>query len=152
MIAYDVEYFEALYGGSVDPFGFDRNPDEVLKFDRTLELCGAGPFKRALEIGCSEGALTWLLAPRCANLLAVDIADVAVERARQRLSGLAHVQCETQGLPAEFPDGPFDLIVASDVLYYWPIDDVVSTLPRIEDALTPGGAFLACTTCREWGS
>jgi len=143
MIAYDPEYFAALYGSAVDPFGFDRNSEEVLKFQRTLELCGNGPIGRALEIGCSEGAFTALLASRCESLLAVDISHIAIERARARFRELAHVECEVRVLPAEFPDGPFDLIVASDVLYYWPIADVVSNLPRIEDALVPGGVLVA---------
>jgi predicted TPR repeat methyltransferase len=115
----------------------------MLKFERTLEFCGEGPFERALELGCSEGAFTRLLAPRCRSLVAVDISEIAVERARERLRGLDHVTCEVLQLPSEFPEGEFDLIVASDVLYYWPLADVVATLPRIEDALAPGGVLLA---------
>jgi SAM-dependent methyltransferase len=142
MRAYDPAYFEGLYGAN-DPFGFDRNPEESLKFGRTLELCGAGPIGRAIEMGCSEGSFTRLLAPRCESLLAVDISAAAVDRARERLRDLAHVSVEARALPMDFPDGPFDLIVASDVLYYWPMKDVIETSSRLERELAPGGALVA---------
>jgi SAM-dependent methyltransferase len=151
MRAYDPFYWERLYG-SVDPFGFDRSPEESLKFERTLELCGNGRFGRALEIGCSEGAFTERLAPRCESLLAVDISGLAIERARERLHALEHVRLEVRALPVDFPDGPFDLIVASDVFYYWPIEDVVSIVPRIEQALAPGGTFVVLHYVPRMGS
>ena len=41
-----------------DPFGFDVHPEEQLKFDRTLEVCGDGPLGRVLELGCAVGTFT----------------------------------------------------------------------------------------------
>lgn len=39
--------------------------------------------------------------------------------------------------------GPFDLIVASEVLYYWPQDVMLTALRRFEEILSPGGVLLA---------
>lgn len=135
--------FDRLYGGSEDPWGFDAHPEERLKFARTLDLCGPGPFGRALEIGCSIGTFTELLAPRCTSLLATDISKRAVRTALGRLGAFPQVTCEVRDLRQEFPEGPFDLIVASDVLYYWTIDEIVVVLRRIEQGLAPGGTLVA---------
>jgi len=148
----DAAYFDSLFEPARDPFGFDRNPEETLKFERTLEICGSGPFDLALEIGCAEGAFTALLAPRCKELLAVDISEVAVARARERLRGLEDVRCEVRSLPAEYPQGSFDLVVASDVLYYWPTEDVIAALKAVEASLTPGGVFVALHYVPRMGS
>ena len=109
----------------------------------TLDLCGHGPFDRALEIGCAEGLFTSLLAPRSRTLLAVDISTRAVRRARARLAHCPNVVVLASALPARYPAGPFDLIVASDVLYYWTTADLRSAAGRIADSLAPGGRFVA---------
>jgi SAM-dependent methyltransferase len=140
---HDPAYWEAFYEPSYDPFGFDTNPDEAWKFESTLDVCGAGPFGSALELGCAVGTFTELLAPRCESVLAVDISPTAIERATQRLGHLPNVTCEVRALPADLPSGPFDLIVASDVLYYWPMVDLLRAAPALAGALAPGGALVA---------
>lgn len=127
---------------SEDPFFFDSNPREALKYERTLALCGPGPYGRALEIGCAEGAFTERLAPRCRKLDAVDISAVAVERAAERTRAFPGVSCERRTLPAEFQAGAFDLIVTSDVLYYLSMTDLEASLSAFEQALAPGGALV----------
>jgi O-methyltransferase involved in polyketide biosynthesis len=47
------------------------------------------------------------------------------------------------------PGGPFDLIVASEVLYYFPREEMLQMLDRFEAALAPGGALLAVHWRRE---
>jgi SAM-dependent methyltransferase len=46
-------------------------------------------------------------------------------------------------LPEELPAGPFDLIVCSEVLYYWSRDLLLAALPPMVAALAPGGSLLA---------
>ena len=58
-----------------DPFGFDRNPEEQLKYARTLEVCGDGTFGRVLELGCAVGTFTELLARRARDVLALDVSQ-----------------------------------------------------------------------------
>jgi len=114
-----------------------------MKYDLALALAGEGPFISALEIGCGEGLFTHRLAPRCSELLAVDIAASAVARARERCSNLPNVACAPARLPAEYPEGPFDLVVASDVLYFWTPADLKAAIPTIEASLAPGGRVVA---------
>lgn len=137
------DFFDTFYDSGVDPFGFDVNPNEQLKFRRTLEVCGEGSFGRVLEIGCAIGSFTELIAPRATDVLAIDVSASAIKQAAQRLSQQSHVRLETRNLPAEFPDGRFDLVIASDVLYYLPVEDLLICLGQIEAALETGGSLVA---------
>jgi len=139
----DRDYFEELYAGSRDPWGFETSGYERRKYARTLETLGGRRFRRALETGSSIGVFTEMLAPFCAELLAVDTSERAVAEAKKRLSGFGNVRVERRTLPEEMPDGIFDLIVVSEVLYYLPRKTMLETLRRLEDTLAPGGLLLA---------
>jgi predicted TPR repeat methyltransferase len=143
------EYFEELYAGSGDPWNFETSEYERNKYERTLAVLGERRFARALEAGASIGVFTEMLADRCDGLLAVDVSERAVVAARRRLSGRKHVLVERRTLPEEMPDGPFDLIVASEVLYYFPREEMLSTLRAFERELAQGGAMLAVHWRRE---
>ena len=137
------EYFENLYARSPDPWSFETSEYERRKYERTLESLGSRRFRRAFEAGSSIGVFTAMLAPRCDELLAVDASERAVEIARERLAGQRHVLVERRTLPEEIPEGPFDLIVASEILYYWPREVVLDALGRFEEILAAGGVLVA---------
>jgi SAM-dependent methyltransferase len=139
----DRDYFEDLYAESADPWGFETSDYERKKYERTLESLGGRRFRRAFEAGSSIGIFTVMLAPRCDELLAVDTSEKAVEIARERVAEQSHVRVERRTLPEEIPEGPFDLIVASEVLYYWPREVVLEALRRFEATLAPGGILVA---------
>jgi predicted TPR repeat methyltransferase len=143
------EYFEGLYAESKDPWNFEASEYEQNKYARTLAVLGARRFQRALEAGASIGVFTEMLADRCEELLAVDVSEQAVAVARRRLSGREHVRVERRTLPEEMPDGPFDLIVASEVLYYFPREEMLTVLQAFERELAPGGILLAVHWRRE---
>jgi predicted TPR repeat methyltransferase len=143
------EYFEGLYAESGDPWSFETSEYERDKYERTLAALGGRRFRRALEAGASIGVFTRMLADRCDELLAVDVSERAVAAARERLSGLEHVRVERRTLPEEMPEGPFDLIVASEVLYYFPKEEMLAMLRGLERELAPGGVLLAVHWRRE---
>ena len=137
------EYFEGLYAESEDPWNFEASEYEQIKYARTMAVLGDRTFGRALEAGASIGVFTEMLADRCEKLLAVDVSERAVAVARRRLSGQENVRIERRTLPEEMPDGPFDLIVASEVLYYFPREEMLTVLQGFERELAPGGILLA---------
>lgn len=137
------EYFEKLYANSPDPWEFETSDYERRKYARTLEVLRDRRYRRALEVGASIGVFTGMLAPHCDELLAVDTSERAVELARERLSGSKNISVLQRTLPEEMPGGPFDLIVASEVLYYLPGETVLKTLRRFEEELASGGRLLA---------
>lgn len=135
-----------------DPFGIDLNPDEHSKFRRTLDVCGPGPFGRLLEIGCAVGSFTEIVAPHATDVLAVDVSPAAVAQVARRLRDSPNVRVEAVTIPDEFPEGRFDLVVASDVLYYLPVDGVRRCMEQIEDSLDDGGVFVAVHYVPRMGS
>jgi predicted TPR repeat methyltransferase len=143
------EYFEELYAGSEDPWSFETSEYERNKYERTISALGGRRFHRALEAGASIGVFTRMLADRCDELLAVDVSERAVAAASERLSGQEHIRVERRTLPEEMPAGPFDLIVASEVLYYFPGEEMLAVLRGFERELAPGGALLAVHWRRE---
>lgn len=139
----DREYFEDLYEQSPDPWDFETSPYERKKYERTLGVLQGRRYRRALEVGCSIGVFTTMLVPLCDEVRAVDVSEKAVAAARNRLAGFPHARVERRRLPEQTPEGPFDLIVVSEVLYYWPEEVMLAALRRFEEALAPGGVLLA---------
>jgi len=141
----DREYFENLYEQSSDPWDFETSPYERCKYECTLDVLQDRQrgYRNALEVGCSIGIFTAMLAPLCDKLLAVDVSEKAVAAACKRLAGFPHVRVERRRLPEETPEKPFDLVVTSEVLYYWPKEVMLAALRRFEEVLAPGGVLLA---------
>ena len=136
-------YFEYLHFRYRDPYGLESKPYVKETYERQLGALAGQRFRRGLELGCSVGTLTDRLALHCDSLLAIDISYGAVRRARQRLKHRPGVRVERRFLPDGLPAGPFDLIVCSEVLFFWSPETLLAALPRIEAALAPGGVLLA---------
>ncbi|HEY5196870.1 MAG TPA: SAM-dependent methyltransferase [Solirubrobacteraceae bacterium] len=141
----DPAWFEDLYRADPDPWRFATSPYEQAKYERTVEALGPRDrrFGRALEAGCSIGVLSGLLASRCDELLALDASPTAVDAARARLAELPNVRVEHRVLPEQLPDGPFDLVVCSEILYYWAAGPLRELLAAVESLVSPGGSLLA---------
>lgn len=134
--------FEDLYSEEQDPWQYETSAVEMARYEAILRALGPRKFARALEIGCSVGVFTEMLAPRCGELLAVDFVDPAVEIARKRLAGTPAVVVERRTIPREMPPGDFDLIVCTDTMYYWTRDVQLKALGAFEAALRKGGSLL----------
>lgn len=137
-----VEHFERLAGESSDPWNYESSPYEQAKYRRTL---AALPERtgETVELGCSVGVFTRMLAPRATGLLAVDFSPGALAHARRRLAGIPNVELSRRTLPEEMPAGPFETIVCAEILYYWSPALVREGLRKMEAALAPGGTLLA---------
>jgi predicted TPR repeat methyltransferase len=140
-VSVDPATFERMYREDGDPWAFESSPYEAAKYDRTIAALGDARFRRGLELGCSIGVLTERLAQHCDDLVAIDTSPTAVRRARKRVGPGVRVVCAT--LPEELPAGPFDLVVASEVLYYFAPAALDGLLDAIEAALEPDGTLLA---------
>ncbi|WP_028066728.1 class I SAM-dependent DNA methyltransferase [Solirubrobacter soli] len=132
-------FFEQLYAQDPDPWRFETSAYERAKYDATIEALAPGRYASGLEIGCSIGVLTARLATLTDSLLAIDVADDALARAKAR--GLRNVTYERREVPEEFPDGAYDLVVASEVLYYLDEPAFAATCDAIERTLD--GVLLA---------
>jgi SAM-dependent methyltransferase len=135
-------YFDRIYAADPDPWRFESSAYEDAKYTRSLAALPARRFIRALEIGCSIGVLTERLAAHCDELLAIDVSAAALERAGRRCATLPGVCFARLQVPRQFPPGKFDLIVVSEVGYYWSLPDLHLASTAIIDALARGGVLL----------
>ncbi len=135
--------FEARYRTEGDPWGYETSAYERAKYAATLEACGAGPFREALELGSSIGVLSELLAGRCERLTTVDGAPTAVAAARRRLAAQDNVEVILGAIPEAIPARRFDLTVASEILYYLEPDAFSTTLDRLAELSVPGARLVA---------
>ncbi|MFC9359638.1 SAM-dependent methyltransferase [Rhodococcus sp. NPDC057014] len=144
--AMDPGYFESMYAESADPWGFDERWYEHRKYALTLAALPRRHYRRAYEPGCSIGVLTAQLARRCDRVVATDVVPRALASARDRIrrAGLAdRVDLGRASLLDPWPDGTFDLVVLSEVLYYLPPADLGTVLGRAVDSLEEGGTLVA---------
>jgi SAM-dependent methyltransferase len=136
-------YFDAMYRAAPDPWGFEDRWYERRKYAISLALLPDQRYGSAFEPGCSIGVLTALLADRCDRLLSCDGAAAAVRAAAWRTRDQPQVLVERRQIPRQWPAGRFDLIVFSEILYYFGDRDLEQVLDQGVSALRPGGTLLA---------
>lgn len=137
-------YFDDMYARHDDPWGFDSRWYEERKRAVLLAALPWRHYRATFEAGCSTGALTAQLANRSDRVLAVDLAEAALERAGRRLGDRANVELRRATLPDDWPEGAFDLVVLSEVAYYWAGSDLDRGLTAAVASLTLDGHLVAC--------
>jgi len=141
-LSLDAAYFDGLYRAAPDPWGFASSDYEAEKYDHTLAALGDEKAASALEVGCSIGVLTRRLAEVCDRLVATDLAKAALGEARRRCADLGNVEFRLVTSAAESFSGRFDLIVLSEVVYYWDDADIARVAVALEQTLAPDGRAL----------
>jgi 2-polyprenyl-3-methyl-5-hydroxy-6-metoxy-1,4-benzoquinol methylase len=136
------EYFEEKYKADIDPWQFRTSHYERSKYRATLGSLAKKSYMSALEVGCSIGVLTQLLSCRCLSLLAIDASATAIEEAKA--VNETNVTFRIANLPAEFPNGTFDLIVLSEVLYYFSAPDLERVAGLCANSISQDGEIIAC--------
>ncbi len=144
-------YFNQVYSRKVDPWNYQLEVQQE-RYRSALnfldEARQGGKIARALEIGCSEGIFTQLLAENCDSLLALDISSIALERAKERCSELPQVKFHEWNLSEDPVPGVFDVVIVMDVLeYFYDPAALRAARDKIVDTLAPGG-YLLITTSR----
>jgi len=129
------EHFQRIYASADDPWGFGSSPYEREKYRRTVGMLGDRRFASGLEVGCSIGVLSRMLAERCERLLGLDIVEQPLAAARARCEGMPGVAFRQMRVPEAWPDGRFDLLVFSEVLYFLSPADIDRCAARALGAL-----------------
>jgi LmbE family N-acetylglucosaminyl deacetylase len=137
-------YFDELYRRRDDPWRLASRWYERRKRAITMAALPAEHYGRALEIGSSIGMLTSELADRCDSVLSLDISAAAVEQARRRVAGRDCVRVEHRDAVTDFPPGEFDLVVISEVGYYWSSEVLERVAAKAAAALAAEGVLVLC--------
>ena len=96
--------------------------------------------RNALEIGCGTGAFARLLAARCRHVIGIDLSVEMVRVARSRSSRFENLEFAlADAMSWKFPQSHFDFICSIATLHHLEQREL---LPKIKDALKPGGVFV----------
>lgn len=98
------------------------------------------PCRTALEIGCGAGAFSHALAAHSEHVLALDLSPEMIRVARAREPQRPNLEFQLADASAwPFPPERFDCIASIATLHHV---DPRALLPRMRDALRPGGVLL----------
>ncbi|WP_262152243.1 class I SAM-dependent DNA methyltransferase [Chryseobacterium foetidum] len=135
----DSEYFKKVYEANEDPWNFEKSEYEAKKYAATIAALPKKHYENVLEIGCSIGVLTQLLAEKSIQLLATDVSQKALDMAQKRCENLKNVSFEKMSFPQELPEDQYDLIMISEVAYYLSPEDWQSAIGILFDKLKSKG-------------
>jgi len=131
------EYYQALWDGLDE----DLEPEDF-SLRRSFLLAHAAGVQRALDVGCGEGRFAAELLRCGVEVVAIDVAEEPLRRARQR-----HPQLELGLVPADgpwpLPDAGFDLVWAGEVIEH--VADTAAWLSEVRRVLRSGGRLLIST-------
>jgi 2-polyprenyl-3-methyl-5-hydroxy-6-metoxy-1,4-benzoquinol methylase len=143
-------FFEDLWANG-DPWELDATPLDQARYRRQFEMLADRRYSRALEVGCGAGSFTERLLPLTDSIVALDIAQPALERAKERLAGDAVTFRLLDVMDLDpVADGPWEVVVIAETIYYlgWlhPMFDVAWLLHVLHQATSPGGRLLLSDT------
>ena len=145
------EFFDRLWADS-DPWALDTSELDQRRYERQLELLSGRRYDRALEIGCATGSFTRRLAPLCDELVALDISEHAIARARAAADAGDTVEyriANVMELDLE-REGSWDLVVLAETSYYigwlYPMFDLGWLAHSLNRATRSGGRCLVADT------
>jgi SAM-dependent methyltransferase len=132
------EYFVDLYKREIDPWHFETSEYERDKYGVTLQALPHPRYASALELGCSVGVFTAMLAERCDRVLATDVSEDALRRARWNCADRYNVAFERRVLPHDYPAGAFDLTTVCEIGFYLAAADLIALRTNVIDRSTQG--------------
>ncbi|MCU7616294.1 class I SAM-dependent methyltransferase [Chryseobacterium sp. PBS4-4] len=135
----DSEYFKDVYDANEDPWNFETSEYEAAKYSATIAALPKQQYENVLEIGCSIGVLTQLLAQKSTHLLATDVSQKALDIAAKRCEKLKNVSFRKMSFPKELPEDQYDLIMISEVAYYLSSADWEFAISSLYDRLSLNG-------------
>ena len=139
-------FFELKYRDRVDPWSA-RTANDADIYGPMMEWLqrARAKYRHALDVGCGEGLFTARLARIAERVTGVDVSQTAIARAQSIAPGNVEFDVMDligQDMPESKPDAGFDLIVCSQVLYYYSPEQLGDVLPRLSSMLSADGLLL----------
>jgi hypothetical protein len=136
-------FFEEKYHEKSDPWNFAHSEYELGRYQAIAAALAHKHYSRAFEPGCSIGVLTELLAKVCDFVEAIDFSPTAVAQAQKRCAGLGNVHVRCASLPVRMPVTGVDLMVLSEIGYYFAPNEWMRLSSALIEPMPKGGTLLA---------
>ncbi len=133
------EYFKEVYDANEDPWNFETSEYEAEKYAATIAALPRKQYGNVLEVGCSIGVLTRLLAQKSTRLLATDVSQKALDLAAKRCVDFKNVSFKNLSFQNELPEDQYDLIMISEVAYYLSANDWEAAVGKLYHRMQPDG-------------
>jgi len=134
------EFFEEYSRMDRSLHGLARAPEWPSLRSMLPDLAGT----RVLDLGCGFGWFSrWALEQGAANVLAVDVSQKMLERARELTSDPAIVYRQSDLETLSLPEAAFDLVFSSLALHY--VENLGRVFSAVYRALAAGGSFVFST-------
>ncbi|MEV4175868.1 SAM-dependent methyltransferase [Nonomuraea sp. NPDC049709] len=127
-----------------DPWHYTSDTYEKDRHAALLSCLPRRDYGRILDVGCSEGFFTDLVALSHpgAETVGVDVSSQAVHSATVRASSPARFEC--LDIRHQAPTGQFDLVICTEMLYYVGNGRILRQVShRLSGLLSPGGVLVA---------
>jgi SAM-dependent methyltransferase len=146
--------FEHLYLEHQDPFNYRYSPYEGEKYRRTLS-CAVNwrrRSERALEVGCSIGVFSPLLAASFHKVTAIDVSKEALRTAAEGNPGIDNIRFVHGDFRyIDLGTDQYDLILCAEVLYYIHREkDIQKVCRQLDRYLASDGVIIMVTA--DWGT
>jgi predicted TPR repeat methyltransferase len=138
-----------------DPWDLENSSYERERCVQLLDMLEGRRYRRVLEIGCGAGYLTRMLTAHADHIVALDISQTAIDRARSLSAGQTQVDFRVANIMEYKPqaDGPWDLVVFSETICYlgwlYPFFDVAWLAVQLFDATRSGGRLMLANSMDE---
>ena len=120
-----------------------------IHYGATLAGCVPATVTSVLDVGCGDGFLAARLARRVPHVVALDIDEPVLARARARFPDAAVLWRHGDILADSFAPGSFDAVVSNATLHHLP--DTESALRHLGALVRPGGTVAIVTFPRaQW--
>jgi 2-polyprenyl-3-methyl-5-hydroxy-6-metoxy-1,4-benzoquinol methylase len=139
--------FERLYLESPDPWNYRSSPYERQKYERVLAcaLKWRSASESALEVGCSIGVFSRMLAGHFDKVTAVDVSKEALAAATRHNHIAKNIGFMHRDLQSLDTDDQYDVIFCAEVLYYIGEKDVEIVCRQLDKYLSARGIILLVT-------
>jgi 2-polyprenyl-3-methyl-5-hydroxy-6-metoxy-1,4-benzoquinol methylase len=152
--SYDAGYYCGDCGGHE---GFRRHGGKRLDDVRLRAVAALGALAaggRVLDLGCGRGELAYHFARQGFAVTAVDYSTDAIALARSCFAGeealLSRVTFVTGDINVVPLEGPYDLVVAADLVEHLAPEEVERLYARVARELAPGGRLIVHTYPNRW--
>jgi predicted TPR repeat methyltransferase len=135
--------FEARYRGGTDSQALEDGAYELNRYRAIISSLRMAAYGNVYEPGCSIGLMTQQLGSMAKRVIACDFAPSAIEQVKLRCADQTNVEVICADIRTFVPNAPLDLIIFSDIGYYFSENELPRIAAQLACYLVTDGEFMA---------